>query len=74
MVDFNFPHVNWEHHAVNTNGCRKFLKHVEDNFLVQVLKEPARKGALPDLLFVNSEGLMGMVVVGGCLGHSDYVK
>ncbi|GAB0207654.1 hypothetical protein GRJ2_003231100 [Grus japonensis] len=36
MGDFNFPDVNWEHHTADTNKSRKFLKHVEDNFLVQV--------------------------------------
>ena len=46
MGDFNFPDVDWEHHTVNTNRSRKFLKHVGDNFLVQVLTEPTRKGAL----------------------------
>jgi len=44
---------------------------VGDNFLSQVLSEPARKDALLDLLFVNREGLVGDVMVGGCLGHSD---
>ena len=38
----------------------------------QVLGEPTRKDALLDLLFVNREGLVGDVVVGGCLGHSDH--
>ena len=72
MGDFNFPDVNWKHHTVDTNRCRKFLKHVEDDFLMQVLRELTRKGALLDLLFVNREGLMGKVVTGGCLGHSDH--
>lgn len=35
-----------------------------------VLKDLIRKGALLDL-FVNREGLMGKVMIGGCLGHSD---
>ena len=46
--------------------------HVEDNFFVQVLRELTRKGALLDLLFVNRKGLVGKVVIGGCLGHSDH--
>ncbi|KAK4819838.1 hypothetical protein QYF61_012983 [Mycteria americana] len=71
MGDFNFPDVNWEHHIADTNKSRKFLKHVGDNFLVQVPREPTRKGALLDLLLVNREGLVGQVAIGGCLGHSD---
>lgn len=51
---------------------RKFLKHIEGSFLVQVLTEPTRKGTLLDLLFVNRKGLVGKVVIAGCLGHSDY--
>ena len=57
---------------MGTNRSRKFLNHIEDNFLVQVLREPTRKGSLLDLLFVNKEGLMGEVVIGGCLDHSDH--
>ena len=37
----------------------------------QVLRKPARKDALIDLLFVN-EGFVGEVMVGSCLGHSDH--
>lgn len=30
-----------------------------------------RKGTLLDLLFVNSDGLLGEVIIGGSHGHSD---
>ncbi|GAB0199842.1 hypothetical protein GRJ2_002449600 [Grus japonensis] len=53
MGDFNLPDVNWEHHTADTSRSRSFLKHLDDNFLVQLLKEPTRKGALLDLLLVN---------------------
>lgn len=59
MGDFNFPGINWEHHTVNINRSRKFLKHVEDNFFLQVLEELTSNGALLVLLFVNRESLMG---------------
>ena len=45
---------------------------MEDNFLMQLVKEPMRGAALLDLLFTNREGLVGDVEVGGCLGQSDY--
>ena len=45
---------------------------MEDNFLTQLVSEPPREGALLDLLLVNREGLMGDVMVGGCLGHNDH--
>ena len=49
MGDFNFPDINWEYHTADTNRSRKFLMHIEGNFLVQVLREPTRKGAFLDL-------------------------
>ncbi|KAK4806138.1 hypothetical protein QYF61_001061 [Mycteria americana] len=72
MGDFNFPDINWECHTAVTSRSWKFLEFVGDNFLSQVLGEPTRKDALLDLLFVNGEGLVGDVMVGGCLGHSDH--
>jgi len=45
---------------------------VEDNFLTQLVSEPTRGGASLDLLFINSEGLVGDVVVRGCLGLSGH--
>jgi len=68
MGDFNFPDINWEYHGVNINRSRKFLKHLEDNFLVQLLRELTRKAVFLDLLFVNREGLLVICV---CLGHRD---
>ena len=48
------------------------MKHLDDNFLVQVLREPTRKGALLDLLLENREGLVGAVAIGSRLSHSDH--
>ena len=72
MGGFNIPDINWEHHTAVMSKSWKFLKFVGDNFLSQVLSEPARKDALLGLLFVNREGLVGDVMVGACLGHSDH--
>lgn len=54
-----------------TSKSGEFQKYVEDNFLSHALSEPTRKDALLDLLFLN-RGLVGDVMVGGCLGHSDH--
>ncbi|TRZ26834.1 hypothetical protein HGM15179_000304 [Zosterops borbonicus] len=51
---------------------RKFLARVEDNFLLQLMIEHTRGGIMLDMLFVNGDGLVGDVVVGGCLGHNDH--
>ena len=72
MGDFNLPHVNWEYHTAGTNRSRRFLNHLDDNFLVQVLKELTRKGAFLDMLLINREGLVGKIEIGGCLGHTDH--
>ena len=42
---------------------------MEDNFLMQVVREPTRGGALLDLLVTNREEL---VKVRSCLGQSDH--
>lgn len=70
--DFNSPDFTWEYHTSVTSKSGKFLKYVEDNFLSQVPSEPARKDALLDLLFVSREGLVGDVMVDGCLGRRDH--
>jgi len=51
---------------------RRFLQSIEDNFLIQVVEEPTRKGALLDLVLTNKEGLVEDVRVGGRLGCSDH--
>ena len=68
--EFDLPEVNWVYHTANTSRSRRFLKRLDDKFLVQVLREPTRKGALLDLLLENREGLVGDVAIGGC--HSDH--
>ncbi|KAM6364410.1 uncharacterized protein J5M81_015706 [Pluvialis apricaria] len=70
--DFNFPDVCWKYYTAEREQSRRFLECVEDNFLTQLVKEPTRGSALLDLLFVNREGLVGDVKVGGRLGHSDH--
>lgn len=69
--DFNLLDVCWELHMAEKRQSRRFLECIEDNFLLQLVNEPTRDGALLDLLFTNREGLVGDVVVGGHLGHSD---
>lgn len=59
MGDFNVTEVNWEYHTANTNRSRRLLKHLDDKCLVQIQREPTRKGALLDLLLVKRQGLKG---------------
>ena len=72
MGDFNFPDVCWKYNAAQRKQSRRLLEWVEDSFLTQLVQEPTRGGALLDLLFTNSEGLVGDVKAGDCLGQSNH--
>ena len=72
MGEFNLPDVNWEYHTAGTNRSRRFLNHLDDKFLIPVLRELTRKGAFLDLFLIERESLMGEVATGGCLGHSSH--
>lgn len=50
MANFNFPDTSWKYHTAMTSKTAKFHKKAEDHFLLQVLSEPTRKGALLNLL------------------------
>ena len=51
---------------------RGFLECMEDNFLMQLVREPTRRRAPLGLLFTDREGLVGDVEVGSCLCQSDH--
>ncbi|KAK4831885.1 hypothetical protein QYF61_020032 [Mycteria americana] len=70
--DFNLPDVCWKYNTAERKQSRRFLEHVADNFLTQLVSEPTREGAPLDLLFTNREGLVSHVMVGGRLGQSDH--
>ena len=64
--------ISWEDHTARQAQSRRFLQSIDDNFLMQVVEEPTRKGALLDLVLTNKEGLVEDVKVGGRLGCSDH--
>ena len=72
MGDFNFADICWEYNLAQKKQSRRFLECMEDNFLMQMIREPTRGAAPLGLLFTNREGLVGDVEVGGCLGQSDH--
>jgi len=72
MGDFNHPDISWEDHTARQMQSRRFLQSIDDNFLMQVVEEPTRKGALLDLVLTNKERLVEDVKVGGRLGCSDH--
>jgi len=67
MGDFNHPDISWEDHRTTHMMITGI-----DNFLMQVVEETTRKGALLDLVLTNKEGLAENVKVGDRLGCSDH--
>jgi len=72
MGDLNHPDISWEDHIARHMQSRRFLQSIDDNFLMQVVEEPTRRGALLDLVLTNKEGLVEDMKVGGRLGGSDH--
>jgi len=64
--------ICWEDHTARHMQSRRFLQSISDNFLMQVVEEPTRRGMLLDLVLTNKEGLVEIVKVGGSLGSSDH--
>ncbi|GAB0187581.1 hypothetical protein GRJ2_001223400 [Grus japonensis] len=72
MGDFNHPDICWRDNTAGHKQSRKFLECVDDIFLLQVIEEPMRRGAMLDLILTNKEGLVGDVKLKGSLGCSDH--
>lgn len=51
---------------------RRLLECVEDNFLTQLVSEPAKEGSLLGLCYANREVLVGDVVFGGRFAYGDW--
>ncbi|GAB0179197.1 hypothetical protein GRJ2_000385000 [Grus japonensis] len=72
MGDFNHPHICWRDNTAGHKQSRRFLECVDDNFLLQVIEEPTRRGAMLDLVLTNKEELVGDMKLKGSLGCSDH--
>ncbi|GAB0208502.1 hypothetical protein GRJ2_003315900 [Grus japonensis] len=72
MGDFNHPDICWRGNTAEHKQSRKFLECVDDNFLLRVIEEPTRRGAMLDLVLTNKDGLVGDVKLKGSLGCSDH--
>ena len=58
--------------AAGHKQSRRLLECVDDNFFLQVIEEPTRRGAMLDLVLTNKEGLVGNVKLKGNLVCSDH--
>ncbi|GAB0208710.1 hypothetical protein GRJ2_003336700 [Grus japonensis] len=72
MGDFNHPDICWRDNTAGQKQSRRFLECIDDNFLLQVIEEPMRRGALLDLTLTNKERLARGVKLKGSLGCSDH--
>jgi len=70
--DINHPDICWEDHTARHTQCRRFLQSIDDNFLMQVVEEPTRRGTLLDLVLMNKEGSVEDMKAVGRFGCSDY--
>ncbi|GAB0189267.1 hypothetical protein GRJ2_001392000 [Grus japonensis] len=70
--DFNHSDICWRHNTAGHKQARKFLECISDNFLLQMMEEPTRRGAMQDLVLTNKERLMWNVKLKGSLGCSDH--
>ncbi|GAB0206039.1 hypothetical protein GRJ2_003069500 [Grus japonensis] len=72
MGDFNHPNICWRDNAAEHKQSRKFLECADDNFLLQVIEEPMRRGAMLHVILTNNGELVGNVKFKGSLGCSDH--
>lgn len=56
---FQFTNVCWKCSRAERKQSRRFPECVEGNFLTQLVSDPAREGALLELLLVNRERTCG---------------
>jgi len=72
MGDFSHPDIWWRDNTAGHKQSWRFLEYVDDNFLLQVIEELMRTGAVLDLVLTNKEGLVRNVKLKGSLGCSDH--
>lgn len=70
--DFNYPDICWKAYSASHPQSRRFLQCIDDNFLMEMVDEPTRRGALLDLILTNQEGMVEVVKAEGSLGCSDH--
>jgi len=72
MGDFGHPNTCWRDSTVGHKQSRSFVECIDDSFLLHVIEEPTRRGAMLDLVLTNKEGLVRNVKLKGTLGCSGH--
>lgn len=74
MGTFKPPDICWRENTAGNKQLRRFLEHIDDNFILQLIEKPASRGVMPEFVLINKKGLVGNVKVKGGLGCSDQGK
>jgi len=53
LEDFNHPDICWEDHTDRHTQSRRFLRSIDDIFLMPVVEEPTKRGVLLDLVLTS---------------------
>ncbi|PKU48494.1 rna-directed dna polymerase from mobile element jockey-like [Limosa lapponica baueri] len=72
MGNFSHPDICWRDNTAGCKKSKKFLECIDDNFLLQMVEEPMRNGAMLDLVLTNREGLVGNVKLKCSFGCRDH--
>lgn len=69
--NFHYPSICWMDRTVGHRQTRNFLECI-DNFILQVIEVPRRRGAVLNFVLPNKEMLVGNVKLKGSLCCSDH--
>jgi len=75
MGDLNYPEIDWTMHQpapLATFEVHQFKDCVDNNFLVQHIRQPTREDNILDLVLSNEPGLVTDIEVVDCLSFSDH--
>ena len=72
MGDFNYPEIDWNTLHASTTAGQCFVDCIEDEFLVQHVKEATRGKALLDLVITSEPDMIDTVEVVDTFGSSDH--
>ncbi|KAK4818193.1 hypothetical protein QYF61_008577 [Mycteria americana] len=53
MGNFNHPDICWKDNIAGYKQSRKFMEYSDNNFLMEMIEEPTRKGALLDQTLIR---------------------
>ncbi|GAB0184556.1 hypothetical protein GRJ2_000920900 [Grus japonensis] len=69
MGDFDHPSICWRDNTAGHKQSRRFLECVDDNFPLQVIEDPMRRGAMLHFVLTNKEVNVKLKGSFGCSDH-----